>query len=140
MEEVNKIYEAFAAFGSARGKAQGSVGDISAIMDGQKFAKFCKDCGVVKDPISLTDVDIIFNKVKAKTARKITCEQFYEAIGLLAVIRYKKLAKEEAAKKMIEDIVKSGGTPKLGAGTTFTSKDDITKRLTDTSQYTGNYH
>lgn len=41
-------------------------------MDGKTFAKLTKDCGLLDKKLTPTDVDLIFAKVKDKTARKIT--------------------------------------------------------------------
>jgi hypothetical protein len=138
MSEIESAFNAFCAFGSARGK---SNTDLSAInsMDNQRFAKFCKDCGIVKGDVTTTDVDIIFNKVKQKTSRRIDFTEFSSALGLLAEIRYKKIDKSEAKQKLISDILKSGGAPKLEPGTTSVVNNDITKRLTDHTQYGGTH-
>jgi hypothetical protein len=40
---------------------------------------------------------------------------------------------------LITDILKSGGAPKLEPGTTAVVNNDITKRLTDHTQYTGTH-
>lgn len=41
-------------------------------MDGKTFAKWAVDCKVVNKSCSKTDIDLIFAKVKEKSARKIT--------------------------------------------------------------------
>lgn len=43
-------------------------------MDGKQFAKFSKDSGILDKKLTATDIDLIFAKVKDKTARKITFE------------------------------------------------------------------
>lgn len=40
-------------------------------MDGKTFAKVAKDCKILDKNLTATDVDLIFNKVKTKAARKI---------------------------------------------------------------------
>jgi hypothetical protein len=144
MSDLENAFNAFCAFGSARGKASNS--DLTApanTMDNQRFAKFCKDCGIVKGDVTTTDVDIIFNKVgkvnqvKQKTARRINFDEFNQGMGLLAEIRYKNMDKSEAKQKLVADALKSGGVPKLEPGSTAVVNNDITKRLTDTNQYTG---
>lgn len=57
------------------------------------MVKLCKDCGLVDKAFTTTDVDLIFAKVKAKTARKITFQQFVMALREIAK---KKKASEEA--------------------------------------------
>lgn len=41
-------------------------------MDGKTFAKVAKDCKLLDKKLTATDVDLIFAKIKDKTARKIT--------------------------------------------------------------------
>jgi len=41
-------------------------------MDGKTFAKWAVDCKVVNKQCTKTDIDLIFAKVKEKSARKIT--------------------------------------------------------------------
>ncbi len=43
----------------------------AAEMDGKTFAKMAKDCKIIDKNLSATDIDLIFAKVKDKTARKI---------------------------------------------------------------------
>jgi hypothetical protein len=140
MEEVERIFNLFCAFGSARGKSATPEAVVPATtMDNQRFAKFCKDCRVIRDKITLTDVDIIFNKVKTKNARRIELPQFEEAIRMLANIQYADVDKEDAFSRLLAEISKSGGAPKLEAGSTHVVNNDITKRLTDHTQYTGTH-
>jgi hypothetical protein len=42
-----------------------------AEMDGRQFAKLCKDTKLIGGGFTTTDVDLIFAKVKDRTARKI---------------------------------------------------------------------
>jgi hypothetical protein len=63
MSSLQEVFEEFCAFGSARGKS--SSQDLSAgpTMDGARFAKFCKDCNLIKGKVTTVEVDITFNKV-----------------------------------------------------------------------------
>jgi len=45
-------------------------------MEGKTFAKFAKDCKILDKALTATDIDLIFAKVKDKTARKINYAQF----------------------------------------------------------------
>jgi hypothetical protein len=45
-------------------------------MDGRQFAKLCKDTKLIGGGFTTTDVDLIFAKVKDRTARKINFAQF----------------------------------------------------------------
>ena len=40
-------------------------------MEGKTFAKLAKDCNLLDKMVTVTDIDLIFAKVKAKGARKI---------------------------------------------------------------------
>lgn len=53
-------------------------------IDGKTFAKFAKDCKVLNKAVTTTDIDLIFAKVKDKSARKITFAQFKAALELCA--------------------------------------------------------
>lgn len=54
-------------------------------MDGKSLAKLAKDCKLIDNKkLSATDVDLAFAKVKAKTERRITFDQFVQAIQLFA--------------------------------------------------------
>jgi len=41
-------------------------------MDGKTFAKLSKDCKILDKNLTATDIDLIFAKIKDKSARKIT--------------------------------------------------------------------
>lgn len=41
-------------------------------MDGKVFAKVAKDCKLLDKKLTSTDVDLIFAKIKDKSARKIS--------------------------------------------------------------------
>ena len=43
-------------------------------MEGKQFAKLAKDTKILDKALTATDIDLIFAKVKDKTARKITYE------------------------------------------------------------------
>jgi len=45
-------------------------------MDGKGFAKLAKDTKLIDKKLTATDVDLIFSKVKERTARRITFDQF----------------------------------------------------------------
>jgi len=45
-------------------------------MDGKTFAKMAKDTKILDKALTATDIDLIFAKVKDKTARKINYAQF----------------------------------------------------------------
>jgi p25-alpha len=67
-------------------------------MDGKTFAKFAKDCKILDKKLTATDIDLIFAKVKDKTARRITLPQFLNGINECAA---KKGITVEALKEKI---------------------------------------
>ncbi|XP_062500770.1 tubulin polymerization-promoting protein family member 2-like, partial [Corticium candelabrum] len=124
---MEDIFKSFCAFGSGK--------ESTALMDNAKFAKFARDTKILDKKLTSTDVDIIFNKVKGKSERKITFDQFREALKLLAEKKYPGDA--DGAKKL-EDFVLQGKGP-TGNKTTSGVKTGGVDRLTDTSKYTGSH-
>lgn len=55
-ESLEDVFKSFCAFGSGK--------DGAAMMDGAKFAKFCRDMKLLDKKFTQTDVDIIFSKCK----------------------------------------------------------------------------
>ena len=55
-DRLERIFVGFCTFGVGK--------DAVALMDGAKFAKFCKDMGLVGKNLTVTDVDIIFAQSK----------------------------------------------------------------------------
>ncbi|KAJ3323338.1 hypothetical protein HDV06_001858 [Boothiomyces sp. JEL0866] len=145
MDPIQTIFNAFCHFGTARNASTdnlhktGSMTTLNSgpMMDGSQFAKFCKDCNITKLKVTTTDVDIIFNKVKAKTARKIDEKQFKDALVLLSQINYP--GQSNGFELLLSDVVQSGGTPKLVATATTPVNKGIVSKLTDTSLYTGTH-
>ena len=56
---MEAVFKSFCSFGGGK--------ETTALMDGSKFAKLCRDLKILDKKITSTDVDIIFSKVKAKT-------------------------------------------------------------------------
>uniref|UniRef100_A0A3P8YMU3 Tubulin polymerization-promoting protein family member 3 n=1 Tax=Esox lucius TaxID=8010 RepID=A0A3P8YMU3_ESOLU len=89
MEQLMNSFKKFAIHGDT--KATGKE------MNGKNWAKLCKDCKIIDGKnVTGTDVDIVFTKVKAKTSRVITYEEFQKALEELAPKRFKGQSKEEA--------------------------------------------
>ncbi|KAJ3178317.1 hypothetical protein HDU87_003629 [Geranomyces variabilis] len=134
---LKEVYVAFCAFGSNRNLASSS--DVQGpTMDGAKFAKFARDNKLIDNKkVTSTDVDIIFNKVKPKGARKLDWNTFLE--GLTQIAEKKNPGKQgrDALDSLIGLIIKKGGGP-IATGTAPKS-DAIVDRLTDTSKYTGTH-
>ena len=72
------------------------------------FAKLAIDCNIINKKCSKTDIDLIFTKVKEKSARKITFEQFKKSIELCAEKRGESYEDLEAT------ILASGGKKLTG--------------------------
>ncbi|XP_030005121.1 tubulin polymerization-promoting protein family member 2 [Sphaeramia orbicularis] len=127
--EVETAFQKFAVHGDT--KARGKE------MNGKNFAKMCKDCQIIDGKnVTTTDVDIVFSKVKAKSARVITFDQFSTALEELALKRFKGKSKEEALQQIYGLIA---GKEPANAGVTKVAKAAAVDRLTDTSKYTGSH-
>ncbi|KAI1904251.1 hypothetical protein AGOR_G00003760 [Albula goreensis] len=106
-------------------------------MNGKNWAKLCKDCKIIDGKnVTSTDVDIVFTKVKAKTSRVISYEEFQKALEDLAPKRFKGQSKEEALKS-IHQLIE--GKEPTNIGVTKVAKTGAVDRLTDTSKYTGSH-
>ncbi|XP_043563049.1 tubulin polymerization-promoting protein family member 3-like [Chiloscyllium plagiosum] len=128
-EALQESFKKFAAYGDT--KATGNE------MTGKNWAKLCKDCKIIDGKaITSTDVDIVFTKVKAKTARVITFEEFKNALAELAPKRFKGRSKEEAIEAAYKLIA---GKDPTNVGVTKVTKAGAVDRLTDTSKYTGSH-
>ncbi|XP_032892125.1 tubulin polymerization-promoting protein family member 3-like [Amblyraja radiata] len=129
MQTLHESFKKFASYGDT--KATGNE------MTGKNWAKLCKDCKIIDGKtITSTDVDIVFSKVKGKTARVITFEEFKNALAELAPKRFKGQSKEEATEAAYKLIV---GKDPTNAGVTKVTKTGAVDRLTDTSKYTGSH-
>ncbi|KEP66805.1 UNVERIFIED_CONTAM: p25-alpha family protein [Hammondia hammondi] len=99
----------------------------SGEMDGRTFVKILKDTGVLDEKnLTSVDADLIFAKVKAKTARKIDYPQFEEALKLVAE------KKKVSADQIVTKISTSEGGP-IFVGT----KTEHVRLHDDKDTYTG---
>ncbi|NXC48809.1 TPPP2 protein, partial [Penelope pileata] len=106
-------------------------------MTGKNFSKMCKECGVMDGKaVTSTDIDILFNKVKAKGARTITFAEFQQAMKEISVKRFKGKSAEEALQAVYGLIE---GKEPGSTSTTKATKVGGVERLTDTSKYTGSH-
>lgn len=127
--EVETAFQKFAVHGDT--KARGKE------MNGKNFAKMCKDCLIIDGKnVTTTDVDIVFSKVKAKSARVITFDQFNTALVELAPKRFKGKSNEEALQQLYGLVA---GKEPANAGVTKVAKAAAVDRLTDTTKYTGSH-
>ncbi|KAI1903852.1 hypothetical protein AGOR_G00031480 [Albula goreensis] len=129
LAEVEISFRKFAVHGDT--KATGKE------MNGKNFVKLCKDCRVIDGKnVTSTDADIVFSKVKCKTARVITFEQFSQALTELAPKRFKGKGQEEALQLLYGLIA---GKEPANVGITKVAKAAAVDRLTDSSKYTGSH-
>ncbi|XP_037018578.1 tubulin polymerization-promoting protein family member 3 isoform X1 [Artibeus jamaicensis] len=106
-------------------------------MNGKNWAKLCKDCKVADGKaVTGTDVDIVFSKVKGKSARVINYEEFKKALEELAPKRFKGKSKEEAFDAICQLVA---GKEPANVGVTKAKTGGAVERLTDTSKYTGSH-
>ncbi|AAZ10865.1 p25-alpha, putative [Trypanosoma equiperdum] len=63
---MEAVFYAFASFGTAPTKE----------MDNAHFSKMLKEAKIIGKTFTSTDADLLFNKIKAKGARKITFTEF----------------------------------------------------------------
>ncbi|KAM4721233.1 tubulin polymerization-promoting protein family member 3 [Rhinophrynus dorsalis] len=106
-------------------------------MTGKNWAKLCKECNVNDGKsVTGTDVDIVFTKVKGKTARTINYEEFRKGLEELSSKRFKDKSKEEAFESICKLV--SGKEP-TSSGITKAAATGAVERLTDTSKYTGSH-
>ncbi|CBN76132.1 flagellar associated protein [Ectocarpus siliculosus] len=118
MDALEQIFLDFTSFGA------GQSG--SSEMDSAKFVKLAKDCKLVGKNLSTTDLDLIFTKVKDKTAKKINFDTFVEAVELIS----EKLGK---SKDDVILLIVSAKGPTTGAATVA----DNVRFHDDKSTFTG---
>ncbi|XP_010716186.1 tubulin polymerization-promoting protein family member 3 [Meleagris gallopavo] len=129
MASLEESFRKFAIYGDTKATGQE--------MNGKNWAKLCKDCKVIDGKsVTGTDVDIVFSKVKGKTARVINYEEFKKALEELASKRFKDKGKEEAYEAICQLVA---GKEPINVGVTKAKNVGAVERLTDTSKYTGSH-
>uniref|UniRef100_A0A493T2N4 Tubulin polymerization-promoting protein family member 3 n=8 Tax=Anatidae TaxID=8830 RepID=A0A493T2N4_ANAPP len=129
MASLEESFRKFAIYGDTKATGQE--------MNGKNWAKLCKDCKVTDGKsVTGTDVDIVFSKVKGKTARVINYEEFKKALEELAQKRFKDKSKEEAFEAICQLVA---GKEPINVGVTKAKTVGAVERLTDTSKYTGSH-
>ncbi|XP_072479423.1 tubulin polymerization-promoting protein family member 2 [Notamacropus eugenii] len=127
--EAEKTFHLFAAYGDS----SSSGNDLN----NKNFAKLCKDCGIIDGKtITTTDVDIVFSKVKEKSARTINWDQFQVAMKELGQKKFKGKKPEEVLESIFALMKDKGPT---ASGVTKAVAVGGVDRLTDTSKYTGSH-
>ncbi|XP_055507465.1 tubulin polymerization-promoting protein [Leucoraja erinacea] len=131
-QELSSLEEAFRKFAI--------LGDTRAMgrdMNGKNWSKLCKDCNITDGRnVTITDVDIMFSKVKPKSFRTINFDQFKDALQELAQKRFKGKNEEEAIQELHKLI--EGNSPVI-SGVTKSVLSPALTRLTDTSKFTGSH-
>eukprot|EP00878_Enallax_costatus_P042970 GHUV01050504.1.p2 GENE.GHUV01050504.1~~GHUV01050504.1.p2 ORF type:complete len:123 (+),score=51.24 GHUV01050504.1:618-986(+) len=97
--DLKAVYYAFASFGSSQQQVE---------MESKNFVKLAKDCKLMSKSFTTTDCDLIFTKVKAKGARKITWPDFLKALDQVAA------KKGTSVEAVADEIIKSGGPQDSG--------------------------
>ncbi|XP_066493384.1 tubulin polymerization-promoting protein family member 3 [Tiliqua scincoides] len=129
MASLEESFRKFAIYGDTKATGQE--------MNGKNWAKLCKDCKVTDGKgVTSTDVDIVFSKVKAKSARVINYEEFKKALEELAPKKFKDKSKEEAYESICQLVA---GKEPTNVGVTKAKAVGAVERLTDTSKYTGSH-
>ena len=100
----------------------------SDTMDGSKWAKFCRETGLQDGRrVDSTSVDIIFSKVKPRSERRITFEEFKDAVAMVAEMR------GERFRDISDRVSRVGGPQQQG-----TTRAEYVK-FADPSNFTGAY-
>ena len=118
---MRDVFAEFANFG-VRGDER------SDTMDGSKWAKFCRETGLQDGRrVDSTSVDIIFSKVKPRSERSITFEEFKDAVAMVAEMR------GERFRDISDRVSRVGGPQQQG-----TTRAEYVK-FADPSNFTGAY-
>ncbi|KAI9351240.1 p25-alpha-domain-containing protein [Obelidium mucronatum] len=136
--ELRNTFERFCAFG--RGSVGSSLDSLTggSTMDGAKWAKFARDSNLIDNKkITSTEIDIIFNKVKAKNSRRIDWEEFQAALKMVAEKKYAEKHAQDAFTQVMYDVCVRAHGPVSKA--TAVQKDAVLDRLTDVNGYTGSH-
>ena len=120
------VEESKGGAGNLQGVFKSFTGN-AAEMDGRQFAKLCKDTKLIGGGFTTTDVDLIFAKVKDRTARKINFQQFRTALDHVGT------KKGKSGDQIAEELVAAGGPQWSG------TRAEATRFHDDKSQYTGVY-
>jgi len=134
---LRAIYESFCSFGSNRNLNMSSMDQLyGPTMDGNKFAKFTRDCKIIDGKnVTSTDVDILFNKCKAIGARRMDWEGFQYAFNELSQLKYPNMSQRDAYNALLYSLNNKGPIAK---GTVPEARG-IFDKLTDTTLYTGTH-
>lgn len=127
---LEAVFSSYAAFGA------GSKGG-AAVLESAKFAKLCRESGIIAGKLTPASVDMAFTKAKAPGARTIDFAGFNAALHNLAAEVAGKGADSSAAYEAICAKVTAHGGPSVAGATATATGGGIFSKLTDASKYTG---
>jgi hypothetical protein len=131
-ELARSLYVVFLAFAQF-----GGVSTATEI-DGARFIKLAKECGlVVPRACTATDIDIIFTRCKRHGARRLDFAQFQAALALVGEKLFPDLEPDASFHRVVALVVAAGGP--VVHGTVPSTHAGIYGKLTDTSLYTGSH-
>jgi hypothetical protein len=134
--DLFQLYVSYSTFGLSKPQ----VGSTNAVeMDNVRFAKMAKETIGLDQLITSTEVDIIFNKAKAKGARKLNYDGFKRALLLIALKRYPNEPDPFTALTMSMCAIKKNRAPEMNTNASAATKGNVYEKLTDTSLYTGSH-
>lgn len=130
------VFQKYCQFGSRQASLSGEASPTAKRnslggpqMDGSKFAKLAREAGLIDGQrITVTEVDILFNRVKDRSERRISFAQFRAALKLLADKKY--AGEAEAEQRVVEAVRKLEG-PMITQGSTVPESSPIIDRLMD---------
>ncbi|KAJ3142486.1 hypothetical protein HK100_002929 [Physocladia obscura] len=139
IQDLHDQFEKFCAFG--RGSISSSLDSIAggSTMDGGKWAKFARDSNLIDNKkITSTEIDIIFNKVKAKNSRRINWDEFLNGVKLISAKKYPERHVHDAFTQVMYDVCVKAHGP-VASNATAVKNDAVLDRLTNVSGYTGTH-
>lgn len=126
--ELQAIFYAYCAFGT--------TSKLLDELDSGKFAKLCRECGIVDGKIVPPAMaDVAFAKVKQQQKRTISYIEFQQALAVLAPLRYANIDVYQSLQSIVESIIRSGGPVCTTAAVPV--QNSVIDRLTSTKHYTG---
>ena len=119
---LESLYDTFLAYCN-----YGVRGVGEDAMDGAKWAKFCRETGLQnRRTLDAVQVDLIFSKVKPRGERKISFEEFKDAVAMVAEMRGRTFADTCAL------VVSKGGPQSSGTRAEYV-------KFAEPSNFTGAY-
>eukprot|EP01006_Ploeotia_vitrea_P030765 TRINITY_DN63104_c0_g1_i1.p1 TRINITY_DN63104_c0_g1~~TRINITY_DN63104_c0_g1_i1.p1 ORF type:complete len:497 (+),score=49.54 TRINITY_DN63104_c0_g1_i1:140-1630(+) len=89
------IYKYFCRFGDRENQGR---------MNSVKFAKFVREMNLLDYNLTITDVDLIFAKVKAPHTQTIDFDAFCDALPMLATVKHPGITGDDAVSMFLQDL------------------------------------